>query len=175
MPPEPSSLRAGITEPVMLAFWDCGHVEVDDGSAHECDGRDVCTATYHRLVPAEAFEFRVRWRRDGRAATGRFFQTEKGATEKLERLLQMDEDKFTDELWSAYGDMPDIVEASIERRAVGEWEGVRSEDRSVTKRCEECGHGLANAVDGDGCPRCMREAERGTPRHGINSNDDIPF
>lgn len=35
-----------------LAFWDCGHIEVDDGSVHACDGRDVCSATYRRVALA---------------------------------------------------------------------------------------------------------------------------
>lgn len=35
---------------VTLACWECGHVEIDDGSTHECDGRDVCMATYHRVA-----------------------------------------------------------------------------------------------------------------------------
>jgi hypothetical protein len=51
MPPEtdPSLGERGAGEPVMLARWECGHVEVDDGSTHECDGRDVCSAKYFRV------------------------------------------------------------------------------------------------------------------------------
>jgi hypothetical protein len=29
---------------IVLSFWECGHVEIDDGSTHECDGRDVCSS-----------------------------------------------------------------------------------------------------------------------------------
>lgn len=30
---------------VKLAVWDCGHIEVDRGRPHGCDGRDVCSAS----------------------------------------------------------------------------------------------------------------------------------
>jgi hypothetical protein len=36
-----------------LAFWECGHVEVDQGKTHECDGRDVCSATYRQVLVVE--------------------------------------------------------------------------------------------------------------------------
>lgn len=48
MPELPDLRESGV---IMLAFWDCGHVEVDNGREHACDGRDVCTATYERFVP----------------------------------------------------------------------------------------------------------------------------
>jgi hypothetical protein len=41
-------------EPVTLAFWECGYIEVDVGREHPCDGRDVCVASYRRYVPEPA-------------------------------------------------------------------------------------------------------------------------
>lgn len=39
---------------VVLSFWECGHVEIDDGSTHECDGRDVCVvAEWKKYAPAD--------------------------------------------------------------------------------------------------------------------------
>jgi hypothetical protein len=34
---------------ITLAFWECGHIEVDQERTHPCDGRDVCSAG--RCVP----------------------------------------------------------------------------------------------------------------------------
>lgn len=35
---------------LVLAFWECGHVEVDQGKTHECDGRDVCSSTPRQVL-----------------------------------------------------------------------------------------------------------------------------
>lgn len=36
-----------------LAFWECGHVEIDQGKTHACDGRVVCSSTTRRVVLAD--------------------------------------------------------------------------------------------------------------------------
>jgi hypothetical protein len=38
---------------VVLSFWECGHIEIEDGSSHECDGRGVCVAKWRAYVPAD--------------------------------------------------------------------------------------------------------------------------
>jgi hypothetical protein len=57
-----------------LAFWECGHVEVDRGKTHPCDGRDVCSATYRRVVLADDVR---RWLH-GRQATVAAFEADFG-------------------------------------------------------------------------------------------------
>lgn len=51
-------------EPLMLSFWECGHIEVDDGTAHACDGRDVCVAKWVNYVPADQLRGAVATLRD---------------------------------------------------------------------------------------------------------------
>lgn len=68
------------------------------------------------------FEYRLRWMRVGRLGTSQIMQTEKGAVEKAQRMLRLDEDKKAEEIFMH---MPDLVVMSLERRAVGPWETVR--------------------------------------------------
>lgn len=41
----------------MVSEWDCGHVEIDQGEPHECDGRDVCSAERHPYVDIDRLGF----------------------------------------------------------------------------------------------------------------------
>lgn len=64
-------------------------------------------------------EFRVRWRREGRAGSRMIFQTEKAARAKIDRLLALEEVKGD---VPRFEDMPDLVGApTLEARLVGEW------------------------------------------------------
>lgn len=77
---------------VVLAFWECGHIEVDDGTTHECDGRDVCSATYHKFVSLDAVL---------KALRDRWFDTSKGILcSDFRKSVDVVEESFPDELFA---------------------------------------------------------------------------
>lgn len=49
-------------EAVVLAFWECGHVEIDRGVEHPCP-LDVCRATYAPYFAASSHEPPIPWGR----------------------------------------------------------------------------------------------------------------
>lgn len=82
----------------------------------ELDLREAITARY---------EYRVTWKRDGLPRRRQIFQTDRGAREKVDNLLTLEETKHTD--WdygtNPFQSLPDISEApTVERRFVGAWE-----------------------------------------------------
>jgi hypothetical protein len=82
-------------------------------------------------MTSERLEYRLWWKRCGRNATSKIMQTEKGAVEKAERLLRLDEDKRVvdvDTGRSPFEGMPDLEWLRLERRPVGAWERAREFD-----------------------------------------------
>lgn len=64
------------------------------------------------------FEYRVRWRREGRQGTSVIYQTEEGARAKADRILALDAVKEG----TRFDDMPDLIAPpTIEVREVGAW------------------------------------------------------
>lgn len=64
-------------------------------------------------------EFRVRWRREGRAPTSRIYQTEAAARRKVDSILALEEIKGDTRHWE---DMPDLVGApELQARDVSDW------------------------------------------------------
>jgi hypothetical protein len=64
-------------------------------------------------------EYRVRWRRVGRAGTSMIYQSAAGARGKIDRLLALEEVKGETD---RFADMPDLAAAPIlEVRPVGDW------------------------------------------------------
>lgn len=74
---------------------------------------------------APRYEYRVRWQRAGLGPVSKIFQTEKGALEKIDRLVRLEETKDLDDAEGGYGsfaNMPDLLATpTLERREVGEW------------------------------------------------------
>ena len=82
-------------------------------------------------MTAAGFEYRLRWTRVGLKPTSKILQTERGAVEKAERMLSLDETKGDSDYGHgapSFADMPDLVVMTLERREVGDWEQVREFD-----------------------------------------------
>lgn len=42
---------------VELTFWECGHIEIDQGETHDCgDDREVCSPTYRQVRVVDAVD-----------------------------------------------------------------------------------------------------------------------
>lgn len=81
-----------------------------------------------------AYEYRVRWQREGRRITGRIYQTEKAALHKAEGIAALEEVKGD----TRFEDMPDLVGPPvIEARLVGEWTPVTDQANEPTDRARE--------------------------------------
>lgn len=101
-----------------------------------------------------AVEYRLRWRREGRSSTGKIYQTERAAREKMDRLLALDEVKGD----TRFEDMPDLAEIRLEIREVGPWNAVADQPTKASARAVE----HVREWDAVRAPR-------------VESEDDIPF
>ena len=72
-------------------------------------------------MPTERYEYRVRWRREGRQRTSHIYQTRRAAERKARGILALEEVKAD----TSMADMPDLAEKpSIEAREVCAWAPV---------------------------------------------------